>query len=183
MTADDEERLAAYEFLSWLDEPHQVALVQHRATHRVYVRKELTMFHTDVFSRLKSQPVTGMPVIYEAVEHNGTLIVIEEYITGTPLSEILINRGTLPDAQAAAVVRRILVTLSCLHAMTPPIVHRDVKPENIILTPVRPMSLERCLHFMREDELLEVTPLSLRLRKAVLSSLERYHMGGGRKRI
>ena len=135
MTADDEKRLAAYEFLSWLDEPHQVALVQHRATHRVYVRKVLTMFHTDVFSRLKRQPAIGMPVIYEAVEHNGMLIVIEEYITGTPLSEILFNRGTLPDAQAAAVVRRILVTLSCLHAMTPPIVHRDVKPENIILTP------------------------------------------------
>ncbi len=55
--------------------------------------------------------------------------------------------------------------------------------ENIILTPVRPMSLERCLHFMREDELLEVTPQSLRLRKAVLSSIERYHMGGGRKRV
>ena len=57
------------------------------------------------------------------------------------------------------------------------------KDENIILTPVRPMTLEKCLHFMREDELLEVTPQSLRLRKAVLSSIERYHMGGGRKRI
>lgn len=57
------------------------------------------------------------------------------------------------------------------------------KDENIILTPVRPMPLERCLNFMREDEMLEVTPLSLRLRKAVLSSTERYRMGGGRKRI
>ena len=55
--------------------------------------------------------------------------------------------------------------------------------ENIILTPVRPMSLEQCLNFMREDEVLEVTPHSLRLRKAVLSCTERYRMGGGRKRV
>ena len=40
--------------------------------------------------------------------------------------------------------------------------------ENIILTPVRPMTLEHALHFLREDELLEVTPLSFRLRKAEL---------------
>ena len=55
--------------------------------------------------------------------------------------------------------------------------------ENIILTPVRPMSLEQCLNFMREDEVLEVTPHALRLRKAVLSCTERYRMGGGRKRV
>ena len=55
--------------------------------------------------------------------------------------------------------------------------------ENIILTPVRPMTLEHALHFLREDELLEVTPLSFRLRKAELSAQKRYQMGGGRKRI
>ncbi|MCH5277097.1 MAG: translational GTPase TypA [Desulfovibrionaceae bacterium] len=55
--------------------------------------------------------------------------------------------------------------------------------ENIILTPVRPMTLEHALHFLREDEVLEVTPLSLRLRKAELSAQKRYQMGGGRKRI
>ena len=56
------------------------------------------------------------------------------------------------------------------------------KDENIILTPVRPMTLEYALHFLREDEQLEVTPLSLRLRKAELSALKRHQLGGGRKR-
>ena len=55
--------------------------------------------------------------------------------------------------------------------------------ENIQLTPVRPFSLEQCLNFMREDEVLEVTPQSLRLRKAVLSGVERFRMGGSRKRV
>ncbi len=57
------------------------------------------------------------------------------------------------------------------------------KDENIILTPVRPMTLEHALHFLREDEVLEVTPESLRIRKIELSAQKRYAMGGGRKRI
>lgn len=43
----------------------------------------------------------------------------------------------------------------------------------IALTPPINMSLEQYLDFLAEDELLEVTPLSLRLRKKLLSKLER----------
>ncbi|MBQ7585512.1 MAG: translational GTPase TypA [Desulfovibrionaceae bacterium] len=52
------------------------------------------------------------------------------------------------------------------------------KDENIILTPVKKMSLEHALHFVREDELVEVTPQSIRLRKQELSALKRYQMAG-----
>lgn len=41
------------------------------------------------------------------------------------------------------------------------------------LTPAVKMSLEQCLDFLEEDELLEVTPQNLRLRKKYLSKLER----------
>jgi GTP-binding protein len=41
------------------------------------------------------------------------------------------------------------------------------------LTPARVMSLEESLDFLEDDELLEVTPANLRLRKRVLSSVER----------
>ena len=52
------------------------------------------------------------------------------------------------------------------------------KDENVILTPVKKMTLEQALHFVREDELVEVTPQSLRLRKVELSSLKRYQIAG-----
>jgi GTP-binding protein len=54
------------------------------------------------------------------------------------------------------------------------------KDENIIATPVRPMSLERAIHFIREDELVEITPLSIRPRKAVLSAAKRHAMGAAK---
>ena len=47
------------------------------------------------------------------------------------------------------------------------------KDENVILTPARAHSLESAIQFIRSDELLEVTPGSLRLRKAVLPARER----------
>lgn len=45
--------------------------------------------------------------------------------------------------------------------------------EAMRLVPVREMSLERALEFIADDELIEVTPLSIRLRKRVLKSNER----------
>ncbi|MDR2726831.1 MAG: translational GTPase TypA [Deltaproteobacteria bacterium] len=54
--------------------------------------------------------------------------------------------------------------------------------ENVILTPVRPMTLERALHFVREDEMVEVTPLSIRLRKTELSAQRRYQLAGLKKK-
>src|SRR5438093_536098 len=42
------------------------------------------------------------------------------------------------------------------------------------LTPPRSMSLEQCLEWIREDELLEVTPKSLRLRKRQLRGRRRF---------
>jgi GTP-binding protein len=41
------------------------------------------------------------------------------------------------------------------------------------LIPPRPMSLEQALEFIAEDECVEVTPTSVRLRKVVLDQTER----------
>jgi GTP-binding protein len=48
------------------------------------------------------------------------------------------------------------------------------RDENIILSPVTPMTLERAIHFIREDEMVEVTPKSIRLRKTALSAQARH---------
>ncbi len=43
----------------------------------------------------------------------------------------------------------------------------------VSLTPPRRMSLDECIEYLGDDELLEVTPLSLRLRKRILNNEER----------
>ena len=47
------------------------------------------------------------------------------------------------------------------------------KDDNVILTPILPMTIERAVQFIRADELIEITPTSIRLRKAELSTSAR----------
>ena len=47
------------------------------------------------------------------------------------------------------------------------------KDEHIICTPIKPMTLERAITFIKEDEMVEVTPKSIRLHKATFSAQQR----------
>jgi GTP-binding protein len=47
------------------------------------------------------------------------------------------------------------------------------KDDAVVITPIVPITLEHAIQFIREDELVEVTPVSIRLRKKVLSANER----------
>ena len=48
------------------------------------------------------------------------------------------------------------------------------KDDNVILSPIKPITLEQTISFIRDDELVEITPRSVRMRKAVLSAQKRY---------
>ena len=45
--------------------------------------------------------------------------------------------------------------------------------ENVILTPYTRLSLENCIEFINDDELVEITPKSIRLRKRFLTEVDR----------
>jgi len=47
------------------------------------------------------------------------------------------------------------------------------KDDAVVLTPVLPMTLERAIQFIREDEMVEVTPHNIRLRKRTLAASDR----------
>ena len=52
--------------------------------------------------------------------------------------------------------------------------------ENVTTAPVKPMKLEWAINFIRDDEMVEVTPQSIRLRKSVLSSHKRRTLRGAK---
>jgi GTP-binding protein len=54
------------------------------------------------------------------------------------------------------------------------------KDDNILLSPARPLTLESAIVFIRDDEMVEITPKSIRLRKEELSSQKR-HMAQSKK--
>ena len=54
--------------------------------------------------------------------------------------------------------------------------------EALRLVPPRRLSLEQCLEFLADDELLEVTPESLRIRKTILNHEKRMKAVHGKKK-
>lgn len=73
-----------------------------------------------------------LPQIYEWRSEDGCTVSQEEYIEGTLLAELL-RKTLLTQSQTAAVAREVCLALEALH--TRGFVHRDVKPENVMLTP------------------------------------------------
>ena len=53
--------------------------------------------------------------------------------------------------------------------------------EALKLTPPTVLSLEQCLEFIKNDELVEVTPKSIRMRKMILSKEQRMKLASKKK--
>lgn len=76
------------------------------------------------------------------------------------------------------------LTVNCLKTKKLTNVRAAGSDDNIILTPAVHMSLEQALEFINDDELVEVTPKSIRLRKKNLSEQDRvraFRAAGGKK--
>jgi serine/threonine-protein kinase len=71
--------------------------------------------------------------VYDWGEQDGTSFIVMEYVPGQTLREVLQNYGRLSALNAARIAAEIADALSFAH--THGVVHRDVKPGNVLITP------------------------------------------------
>jgi eukaryotic-like serine/threonine-protein kinase len=71
-------------------------------------------------------------VVYDVAEHEGEPCLVLEYLPSRSLAAVLGERGCLPVPEVASIGRQIASALAAAHAAQ--IVHRDVKPGNILIT-------------------------------------------------
>ncbi len=69
--------------------------------------------------------------IYEAGEHDGQLYLAMRFVEGSDLRTILEREGKLPPQRALAVLAQVAGALDAAHRRA--LVHRDVKPANVLL--------------------------------------------------
>ncbi len=71
--------------------------------------------------------------IYDWGKEGDTYYIVMEYVRGTDLKTLLNEKGPFPAAKAAEYAAQVCAALSVAHGYD--IVHRDIKPHNIVLTP------------------------------------------------
>ncbi|MEN6391229.1 MAG: serine hydrolase [Syntrophomonas sp.] len=78
----------------------------------------------------------ALPVIYDffSREENRWYLVMD-YIEGSTLKAELLRRGPIPEAEVYDWALQLCDILDFLHKRNPPIIFRDLKPDNIMLTP------------------------------------------------
>ncbi|MCU1474443.1 serine/threonine-protein kinase [Amnibacterium sp.] len=69
--------------------------------------------------------------VFDAVEQDGQPCLVMQYVPSTPLSALLHDDGPLPPREAARIGAQVASALAAAHRLG--IVHRDIKPGNVLL--------------------------------------------------
>ena len=103
--------------------PHD-SLASHLTTYRDRFRRE-----AQLAARISHD---GIVRVLDFGEEMGNLYLVMEFVNGYSLSEYLRNSGTMTEEMALKVIGWLATALHAAHSQN--IVHRDIKPGNILIT-------------------------------------------------
>lgn len=104
-------------------------LLRHNRTGRRFVFRRFAG-RADVYQNLLGIDCPNLPCVYEVAEKDGQTIALEEYIFGDNLAWLL-EEGRFTIKEARDILVDACKGVWALHSLG--IVHRDIKPDNIIL--------------------------------------------------
>lgn len=114
----------------------ETLLVKHRKTGEYFVTKcysnSLNQSCICESVILKDINHRGIPTFVEENKNDEMTCVIREYVEGTPLDK-LVYQKPLSERQVISICIQLCDILICIHQHNPPVIHRDIKPQNIIV--------------------------------------------------
>lgn len=107
----------------------EVSLVRHRDSGVRYIFRKFQGCG-EVYRKLLTVSCPNLPEILEVGEKDGETILLEEYVQGDTLTELL-KGGPLKISEVKQIGSQLCCALWVLHSMG--VVHRDVKTDNVII--------------------------------------------------
>ena len=85
-------------------------------------------------SKLDNPP--NITIVYDGYDGGGPddpAYIVMELVKGDTLAKIIENRVPLTDVERLGLLEQLCEGLHCAHKQTPPIIHRDIKPVNLMV--------------------------------------------------
>lgn len=125
---------AAYQELTLLNgnETYKTALVRRNNDGRIFVKKEISPAQGGIYQQLSSIQHPNLVGIHKVCFGQKSCIVLEDYIGGRTLQELMEDRKSLSREEVRNYFGQILNGLELIHSYH--IIHRDIKPENILIS-------------------------------------------------
>lgn len=77
----------------------------------------------------------NLPFVERVIESEEQIYLVLENFTGPTLEQLVIQHGPVPAQQLPLLADQLMSVFEYLHSQEPPIIHRDLRPEVVILTP------------------------------------------------
>lgn len=127
-----------YEVLKTLKEsPYEMTVLVCDADNRLYVRKFLDGNIVDAkpYLLLQGHRCPYLPKIYSVTSVGNQWIVLMEHLEGVNLRSSISKTGLVDPEELLELMRPVFLGLAFMHeTFDMPLVHRDIKPDNIIIT-------------------------------------------------
>ena len=138
---DMQEHWTVYECLKE-SEDSSTFLVKETATGILCVLKwgrnrqtEFLRNEMEIMKKMADRKLSGIPKAYRIFEENGEVYLVREYIEGMSLTQMVLQKGGISEAEIYRISRKICQTAEQFQNPDEPMIHRDIKPENIVVTP------------------------------------------------
>lgn len=99
------------------------------------IQAEMLRNEMEILQKLTEMGLTGIPKAYRIFEENGGVYFLREYIEGTPLSQMVMQKGGIQERELCKISLKICQAVEEFQKLEDPMIHRDIKPENIVVTP------------------------------------------------
>ena len=98
------------------------------------MQAELLRNEMEILEKLADRKLSGIPKAYRIFEESSEVYLVREYIEGTPLAQVVLQKGGIPEAEICRISRKICQTAEQFQNPDNLMIHRDIKPENIVIT-------------------------------------------------